>query len=289
MTETTNSDQYDAWNGESGNRWVANADRRDHVLAPIADLILDHARIAIGENVLDVGCGCGATSIAAGRATGPTGTVIGVDLSAPMLDVARQRLATSEADDVNFVHADAQTVQLDTRFEVAISRFGTMFYADPVAAFTNIGAHLRPAGRLCIATWQPLTANPWLVVPGVALLQYGTLPDGADANDPGMFAQSDRTVITTTLQSAGFINIGCEPCTVPLTFGETVDNAVEYLADSGPGRAVLETVPIDLRHRALAAVRDVLARHAADGAVTLDAGIWITTAERPGQARPESS
>lgn len=283
MTETTNSDQYEAWNGESGSRWVANADRRDQVLAPIADLMLDRAHIAVGENILDVGCGCGTTSIAAGWVTGPTGTVIGVDLSAPMLDVARQRLAASEAANVDFVHADAQTVQLGTRFEIAISRFGTMFYADPVAAFTNIATHLRPAGRLCIATWQPLDANPWLVVPGAALLQYGTLPDGAGANGPGMFAQSDHAAIITTLQSAGFINIACEPCTVPLTFGETVNDAVDYLASSGPGREVLDTVPIDLRDSALAAVRDVLARHAANGAVTLDAGIWITTAERPGR------
>lgn len=272
-----NADQHAARNGESGTRWVASADRRDAVLAPIADLLLVTAALTPAARVLDLGCGCGATTLAAATATGSDGHVVGVDLSAPMLEVARRR-ARDRHLDVEFVQADVQTDPLGGTFDVAISRFGTMFFDDPAAAFANIARHLSPGGRLVMVTWQPLAANHWLVVPGAALLDFGTLPDSGDTAGPGMFAQSDPARVQAVLTDVGYTAISVEPHTVPLVHGDTIDDAVEYLADSGPGRAILDTIPQDHRDDGLAAVRQALRAHydPARG-VILDAAVYVTT------------
>ena len=281
MTEIANTDQHAAWNGDSGHRWVADAERRDRVLSPIADAVLATADLRSGEAVLDIGCGCGATSLAAATAVAP-GEVCGIDLSAPMLEVARTRADDQGVANVTFLLGDAQSHALPTdRFGVAISRFGTMFFADPVAAFTNVATALRPGGRLCLATWQTLTANEWLVVPGAALLRHTDLP-ATSTDGPGMFAQSDPGAVTDTLSAAGLTEIQLEPVEVTFTLGSTTDVAVDYLADSGPGRLLLETIPEGTaRDAALADVSDALADHTHDGHIRLGGGIWLITATRP--------
>ncbi len=279
MSNIANTEQYDAWNGDSGQRWIEDPDRRDRVMAPIADALLAAAALIGGESVLDIGCGCGATTIAAAHAIGADGTVTGIDLSEPMLDVARRRATAARVDTAGFVHADAQTHDLGTRrFDVAISRFGTMFFADPVAAFTNIAAALVAGGRICMAAWQPLVANQWLTVPGAALLGYGSMPDTADDAGPGMFAQSDPDDVRQVLADAGYRDVTLHPVDVTLTLGPDPDEAAEYLADTGPGRAMLATIPDHDTSAALDAVRTTLADYTDHSGVHLDAGIWIITA-----------
>jgi ubiquinone/menaquinone biosynthesis C-methylase UbiE len=281
VTEIANTEQFDAWNGDSGRRWIVDPDRRDRVLAPVGDALLDASHLTSGERVLDIGCGCGATSLAAARSVGTAGAVLGGDLSAPMLDVARRRAEAAGLSNVAFVQADAQTHDFGAAsFDVVLSRFGTMFFADPHAAFTNIARALGPGGRLCMATWQPLLANEWLIVPGAALLQFGSIPDGA-GDGPGMFAQSDPDVITATLAHAGFAAVDVRPVSVTHTIGLDPAEAAAYLAESGPGRAVLETVAEADRSAALDAVRAVLADHLTPNGVQLGAAVWITTARCP--------
>jgi ubiquinone/menaquinone biosynthesis C-methylase UbiE len=281
MSHIDNTEQHEQWNGDSGRRWVGDADRRDEVLAPVGDALLAAARPRPGEKVLDIGCGCGATTLAAGSAVGPAGAVTGIDLSGPMLDLARQRRDTAQATNVDFVDGDAQAHALSPTHDLAISRFGTMFFADPTAAFANIATALSSGGRICLATWQPLVANDWLTIPGAALLQYGTMPASADDAGPGMFAQSEPDAVTAVLAEAGYLDIGLDPVTVDLHLGANPNEATEYLAESGVGRAVLETVADDDRPAALDAVRTVLADHTDQTGVHLGAAIWIITAARP--------
>ncbi len=274
----SNQDQHDAWNGESGQRWITDADGRDRVMTSVAGTLLDAAHLAHGERVLDIGCGCGATTLAAARAVGSAGGVLGVDVSDPMLSVARQRVADAAIDNVTLLQADAQTHRFVGRgVDVAISRFGTMFFDDPAAAFANIASALRPGGRLCIATWQPLIANPWLTVPGGALLRYGSLPETGGAG-PGMFAQSDPDTINTVLAGAGFVDIDIRPIAVPLDLGADVDAATAHLADTGVGRAALATIPTDQHLAALDAVREALGDHLDNDGVHLDGAIFLSTA-----------
>lgn len=281
MSFTANPSAFDAWNGESGTRWVATADQRDRVLAPAADALLVAADPQPGSRVLDIGCGCGATTLAAARAVGPTGHATGVDISEPMLDVARRRADAAGITNAGFVHADAQTHAFGpSSADVIISRFGTMFFSDPSAAFTNIATALGPGGQLCLATWQPLVANEWLVVPGAALLNHTEMPSAA-TDEAGMFAQSDPDIVTPILAAAGFTDVQLEATQVTFTLGRTLDEAVAHLADSGPGRVLLETVPEgSTRDAALADVREALLPHQDQSGVHLSGGIWIITAVR---------
>lgn len=281
MTEAANAEQRAAWDGDSGHRWVADADRRDRVLAPVAAALLAAGDLRPGEHVLDIGCGCGATTLAAAGQVAPGGRVTGLDLSRPMLGLARRRAADQALANVDLVHGDAQTHPLPaSRFSAAISRFGAMFFDEPVAALANIGRALAPSGRLCLATWQPLAANDWLSIPGAALLRYGTLPE-AKPGGPGMFGLSEPGPVTATLQAAGYRDVHLDPVTMGLRLGDDPADATDYLANSGIGRAVLETVPDDHRPAALAAVQTVLGDHAGSTGVRLDAGVWIITATTP--------
>lgn len=277
-----NQSQFEAWNGESGLRWVARADQRDRVLAPVADALLDAACPSLGSRVLDVGCGCGATTLAAATAVGDRGWATGIDLSAPMLDVARGRATAAALGNTTFVHGDAQTHAFPPgSVDLVIGRFGTMFFADPVAAFTNLRSTLGPSGRLCIATWQPLAANEWLTVPGAALLRHTEMPPTAPG-EPGMFAQSEPEIVTAVLTAAGFADIRIEAHDVTFTLGETVDEAVDHLADSGPGRILLESIPEGPdRDAALADVGDALVEYSSDSGVRLGGGVWLIAAIKP--------
>jgi SAM-dependent methyltransferase len=277
VTRTANRDAFEAWNGESGRRWVLDPERRDEFAAPVGVAMLDAAGLRPGEDVLDVGCGCGATTLAAAVAVGASGSAQGVDLSAPMLDVALRRLDATALRNVTFTRADAQTHRFGATHDVAISRFGTMFFDDPVAAFTNVAASLRPGGRLCVATWQPLGANDWLTIPGAVLLRYGTFPE-IEGGGPGMFAQSDPDVVRATLEAARFRDVEVERLQVTLRVGEDERDATEHLAELGPGRAILATIPEVDRPAALAAVAAALQAHMGADGVRLQAGVLLTRA-----------
>jgi hypothetical protein len=153
-----------------------------------------------------------------------------------------------------------------------------MFFADPVAAFTNVAAALGPGGRICLATWQPLVANEWLTVPGAVLLSYGSIPDTSDDAAPGMFAQSEPDLVRQVLADAGYRDKTLHPVDVSLTLGTDPDEAAAHLADTGPGRAVLATIPDHDKPAALDAVRAALTDHTDHLGVHLNAAIWIITA-----------
>jgi SAM-dependent methyltransferase len=255
-------------------------DGLDRVMAPVADAVLAAAVLQADEAVLDIGCGCGATTILAADVVGHGGSVCGVDVTAAMLDIARTRLETSGLTNVALVEADAQTHPFPGFFDVAISRFGTMFFDDSSAAFANIAHALRPGGRVCFATWQPLEANEWLVIPGAALLHWITLPD-LSRGGPGMFAQSDPDIVSRILEDAGYIDIDVEPGRISLPLGADPDDACDRLADTGVGRAALDAVPADQLPAARAAVRDVVAGCARADGIRMDAAILITTAHVP--------
>jgi SAM-dependent methyltransferase len=284
MTGLPNADQIEAWNGDSGRSWATDPDRRDALLAPVGDALLAAVRLSAAEQVLDIGCGCGATTLEAARRVAPSGAAHGIDISTPMLDVARDRARRQGVTNADFERADAQTQALPVnRFDAAISRFGTMFFDDPVAAFANIASSISAGGRLCIATWQPLAANEWLTLPGAILQQYGDLPEAAGGT--GMFAQSDPAALTTTLTDAGFEAVEVAPREVGLRLGSDPAEAADYLVTTGPGRAVLDAVDDEVRPVAVAAVRAAMDEVAIPDGVHLGAAIWLTTA-RPRGPRP---
>jgi SAM-dependent methyltransferase len=279
-----NTAQAEHWNsGDAIAHWLRNEERYDRMLQPFADLILQRAALQPGEQVLDVGCGFGATTFAAARRVAP-GRVLGVDLSGPMLSVARDRAAGSGLASVSFEHGDVQVYPFGPpRFDAVVSRFGVMFFEDPVAAFANIRSAVRPGGRLVFACWQPLAANDWLLVPGAALAEHVPPGDFGTAAGPGMFAFADQNLVHEILASAGWTGIQITPQKVSLLVGGggSVDDTAEFLRTATIGRTMLEGADEATTGRALAAVRAALARHADTEGVHLGAGVWLVQARTP--------
>ena len=285
MTATrTNREQHDQWSGPEGDHWVAHADRYDRMLAPFTDQIMVAASVSAHDAVLDIGCGCGATTIAAAQAA-PGGEARGVDLSPQMIAAASERaLDAGVGGRCRFEVADAQTADLPrSRFDVAMSRFGVMFFDDPVAAFTNIATALRPGGRLVFCCWQPLEANDWMLVPGAAAAGHVPLPDSATGTGPGPFGLADPTQLQAILSAAGFEAIEVEPFSTPMLLGGggTLDETVDFLVASGSGRALLDPAAPAARRAAITAVRHALAPLVDDDGIRLGASAWVVTAHRP--------
>ena len=277
-----NTDQAEHWNsGEDVAHWVTNQARYDRMNEPFAALILAAAQLRPGSQVLDVGCGCGGTTLAAARVIAP-GQAVGLDLSGPMLARARASAEAAGLRNAVFQQGDAQVHPLEpARFDAVISRFGTMFFADPVAAFANIRSATRPGGRLAFVCWQPLAANQWLLVPGAALAEHVPPPAGFGSGDgPGMFAFSDPDRPREILAAAGWrdIEITAEHASVLVGGGGSVEDAVEFVRTGSMGRMMLAGADAGTFDRAVASVRAALARYADADGVRLGAGVWLVQA-----------
>ena len=276
-----NTDQAERWNsGEDLAHWLDNQARYDRMNEPFTALILDAAALRPGAQVLDVGCGCGGTTLAAARLIAP-GQGVGVDLSGPMLARARARAEAAGLGNAVFQQGDAQVHPFGpARFDTVISRFGTMFFADPVAAFANVRSAVRPGGRLIFVCWQPLAANQWLLVPGAALAEHLPPPGFGSGDGPGMFAFADPDRVRPILAAAGWrdIEITSEHKSILAGGGGSVDDAVEFLRTGSMGRMMLAGADADTVDRAVASVRAALTPYADAEGVHLDAGVWLVQA-----------
>jgi SAM-dependent methyltransferase len=234
-----NSGQIEYWNSdETGRHWVEHETRYDAMLKPYSEQLLAAVSVTSAERVVDIGCGFGTTTLAAAAAA-RDGDALGVDISRWMLDRARERAREQGIHNARFEIADAQVVPFDAMSrDVAISRFGVMFFADPVAAFANIRTAFAPAGRLAFVCWQDVAANDWVMVPTRAAAAHVALPDPGEPGAPGPFALGDADRVRTILTEAGYREIEIDPITNDLLLagGGDVDEAVEFLRGTGAGR-----------------------------------------------------
>ncbi len=283
--EGPNAQQIEYWNEGSGARWVAMNEVIDAQIAPLGEAGIEAAAVAEGERVLDVGCGCGQTSLQLAERVGRHGEVLGIDISAVMLERAVQRAAQTGLANVRFRNADAQTERFSERFDLLFSRFGVMFFASPVEAFANLLAALRPGGRLTCVTWRPLAENPWMGLPLEAAARHLPARDEApDPTAPGPFAFADSARVESILEEAGFVGASHERLTQTLRVGggQTFDQTVSFVAQLGPLGAALRESEEDVRERVLQAVREALEpyRSGGDGGVRMQAGAWIVRARK---------
>jgi len=282
--EGPNAQQIEYWNDVSGARWVELNDVLDAQIAPLGDVGIDRAGIASGERVLDVGCGCGQTSLQLAERVGNAGSVVGIDISAVMLERARERAEAVGRANLEFRNADAQLEPFTPRFDRIFSRFGVMFFAEPEQAFANLLTALRPGGRLTCVTWRALPENPWMLVPLSAAAKH--LPSDGPAPDPtapGPFAFADSARVEGILAAAGFEQIGHEAVDrdILVAGGRTLDETVGFLMQLGPVGNAMREADSELRARVLADVRSALEPYGGEAGVRMPAAVWIVSARRP--------
>jgi SAM-dependent methyltransferase len=274
-----NADQITYWNGPGGQRWADRQQVQDAMLAPVSAILLDRARVVPGERIIDVGCGCGATTRALVEKVGIAGHVLGIDISAPMLERARQ--LTPRGAPIEFLLADA-TVHLfePATSDLIASRFGVMFFAEPALSFANLCKALRPGGRLTFACWREPRLNPWLMTPLQAAYQHVPKLPQLGPEDPGPFSFASEARVHRILGEAGFSGIAMEVCdlTLDVAIGRGLDAAVESALQIGPASRALEGQPADVIAAAARSIREALAPFARGQAVALPASIWIVTA-----------
>jgi SAM-dependent methyltransferase len=275
--DPSNIEQLRAWDGDEGAYWAAHDDYFDRAMVEHHERLLSTAAIAPFERVIDIGCGTGQTTRDAARAASHA-SALGVELSAVMLAVARQRTAAEGVGNASFLQADAQIYAFDPEaFDIAISRTGTMFFGDRIAAFTNIGRSLVPGGRLVMVVWQHAAANEWLrEIMGA--LSAGRKPSTLPPDAPGPFSLSEPSAVRSVLSSAGFTDIDLDALEAPMWFGDDADDAHLFL--TGMLGWMLEGLDETGRRRASDDLRTTLAAHASSDGVVFGSAAWVIRAAR---------
>jgi len=276
--DPSNLEQARAWDGEEGAYWADHAERFDRSVAAYHGPFMAAAAIEASDVVLDVGCGTGQTTRDAAR-TAVHGSALGVDLSARMIDYARQAAAGEGVSNVAFEQADAQVHPVDSgRFDVAISRTGAMFFGDPVAGFINVARALRTGGRLVLLTWQGPGPNEWIRELSGALAAGRNLPL-PPPEVAGPFALSDPDRVRDVLTKAGFTDVELEPHNGSIWFGDDADDAYGFVL--GLMGWMLHGLDDGGHARALDNLRRTLDAHDTGNGVVYDSATWTTRARRP--------
>ena len=284
MDADDNAGQIAEWNGEMGNRWATQQGEIDAIVTTFGVEALRAAAAQPGERVIDIGCGCGDTAIALARQVGAAGAVLGVDVSRPMLDVARTRGAAERLPQLDFAEADAAAAPLPSGCDLLFSRFGMMFFARPAPALAHLRAALRPGGRLVFVCWRTPRDNPWAMAPlAAARAALGITPPKPDPHAPGPFAFADDVRLRALLAEAGWVAAELRRFDAPLTLGVTPRAAAAAAMRVGPVSRFVREFGAGRESEMMQAVEQALAPLAGpDGAVRLAGSTWIVTASRPG-------
>ena len=273
-------DQIAYWNGVGGKHWVEEQARTDIMLAPIAEALLARAKAQPGETVLDVGSGCGDTSIELARHVLPGGRVVGLDVSAPMVALAKK--LSGARDNLEFIVADAATHPFAAPFaDLLISRFGVMFFGDPTAAFANLRKALKPNGRIVFACWRKFDENPWMQVPLRAAYAHVPHLPQVGPEEPGPFSFADPDRVTRILTESGFTTPRLTPVDLMLDIaaGGGLDQAMQQATTIGATSRALQDQPQAAFDAALGAIRLALTPYVKGGSVALPAAIWLVESE----------
>lgn len=273
--------QFDAWNGDEGDHWIIHRQRYDTMLRGLTPRIIETSALSSDAAVLDIGCGCGelARLIALEAKDGET---IGMDLSAPMLAVAR-RLAVEEGiANVTFIEGDVEVHPFaPAHFDAAVSRLGTPFFEQPVAAFANVRRALRPGGTLVFACWQDLLLNEWVTVPAAAAMEHVAMPTlTGDASTP--FSLADPARIEHLLSAAGFVDIAVTDVAEPVLLGGDANEVTRFMAGTGIARALLGQLDLDTVRQVLLEIRRALTAHEGPDGIWLGSRSWLVTARTRG-------
>jgi len=279
-----NKSQIEFWNGDTGRNWVAYDALMEAMLKPIGETVLDVFQFLPHARALDIGCGCGHPTLSLATRIGPGGSVTGVDISAPMLSVAHELTATNEhkGASINFLEVDAQVHPFEPgNFEHVFSRFGVMFFEDPIAAFRNIHHALTASGTLAFCCWQSRTVNPFMTVPAQAALELLPDPPEMPPRAPGPFAFAEPDYVDSILSQSGFSNIDITSLSHDLVFGAglPLSEIVEHLVKIGPIAQMVREAPDALQQPVRERVATALTPFFTEnGGINLEGNFWQVTA-----------
>lgn len=278
MPETANAAQAEYWNAQAGPTWAEQQAPLDRQLQPLGRRGMEALALQPGERVLDVGCGAGATTLELAAAAAPGGEAVGIDISRPLLDVARRRAAGASG--VRFLEGDAQTYPFEPgSFDAVFSRFGVMFFADPPAAFASLRRALRPGGRLAFVCWRAMSENPIIALPMQAASRRLTPPPPPEPGAPGPFAFADPDRVRAILSAAGLEEVALTPHDEKIGSGD-LSTTLALALRVGPLGGLLRENP-DKRDVVIETVREALAAHEGPEGVKLGSATWIVTARAP--------
>jgi SAM-dependent methyltransferase len=277
-----NSAQAEYWSCVAGPKWTENQEHQDQVLRPVSDRLIAAAEPKAGDRVVDVGCGCGATTIDFAARVSPGGQLLGLDISEPMLARARERAEPNRS--IRFELADATVYDFERReADLIVSRFGVMFFADPARSFANLRKGLKAGGRLAFACWREARQNPFFILPLREAAKHAPPLPETNPEDPGPFAFASEARVRRILGDAGFADIVLTPHDLELdiAIGRGLETAVRAAVSIGPTSRMLDGQSEAVRAAATADIRKALAAHARGDSVPLGAAIWIVTATNP--------
>ena len=272
-----NSDQVEFWNDRPGISWARHSDSVDAMFGGFTDAILDESGVRSDDRVLDLGCGAGGLSVPlAERAT--DGSVTAIDVSEPMMEVARRR-AREAGVDIRFVLGDAAVHPLgEGVFDLLASRLGAMFFDDPVRAFSSLRRSLAPGARAVLAVWREPRDNPWAMAPVSAVRPHLEIPPRSGPEEPGPFAFADPDRVRRILREAGFVSPTCTPLDLEMPVGGSVAEAVGFLIEVGPLATPFLAADDGARQRARNALADMLEDCRRGDEIMLGGGCWIVAA-----------
>jgi SAM-dependent methyltransferase len=287
VSEIANVDQAASWDGPEGSHWSSHADRYDTSLREHLDLLQRIATIRSHEIVLDIGCGNGTSTIEAARAA-VNGRALGVDLSSDMLARAQRSATAAGVTNVEFLQADAQVHRFDeATFDLALSRFGVMFFADPAAAFSNIARALKPGGRIAWIVWRSQAENEFFAEVRAAIAIGRDLPV-PPSGVPSPFGLADPEYTERMLHAAGFTAIDIVPVDARYDAGTDPDAAYDFVRGSGFVRFATQDLDDADRDRAFDALRTMIHAHRGADGITFGTACWLVTATRPNDSSTSS-
>ena len=278
----TNSEQIEYWNDRAGPNWVKFYKKLDGQIGNIGKIAINRASVTPGQCVLDIGCGCGDSSLELARRVGPNGAVCGVDISYPMLEQAVRRAALEPTLKLEFQRQDAQTADFPTAaYAHVFSRFGAMFFEDPIAAFTNIRKALALDGRLTFICWRPLDENPWMAIPLGVAGQFVEPPEPLPPGAPGPFAFADGERARQILDSAGYSDVTLEALDEPLYLSGpgTAEEAAAHATQMGPVARVLGESDKATVKQVEAALVETLTPYYDGAGIRMASACWIVSAQ----------
>jgi SAM-dependent methyltransferase len=281
-----NEEALEAWDGVLFDRFVQFREIVTNGLGAHGEAALAAHPPRPGERALDIGCGFGDTSQRIAELVGEAGSVLGVDVAPRFIEAARTEAEQIGVANAEFIVSDVEVTTFEDRFDYAFARFGTMFFANPVAAMRNVRKAMSPGGRLCMVVWRRKLDNDWLHRAEKVVDRYLEEPEETDEPTcgPGPFSMANADTASDILLNAGFTEVALQRCDIPIQIGRDLDHAVEFVTAIGPAGEVIRLAGDEaekIRPRIESALREALADFVGPDGVSADASTWIVSARAP--------